>query len=82
MSSTACTWVEFAREAAALLDVEPKFTAIKMADLKLRATRPRYCALSTEKLLAAGIAMTTWQEALRRYTQQLLMDERTGQPVE
>lgn len=33
----------------------------------LTAPRPRYCALSTAKLAAAGIVMPPWQDALRRY---------------
>jgi dTDP-4-dehydrorhamnose reductase len=33
----------------------------------LRAERPKYCALSNEKLVATGIAMPTWQEALKEY---------------
>jgi dTDP-4-dehydrorhamnose reductase len=35
----------------------------------LRAERPRYCALSNEKLRAFGVSMPTWQEALARYLQ-------------
>jgi dTDP-4-dehydrorhamnose reductase len=33
----------------------------------LAAPRPRYCALSTAKLAAAGIVMPPWQDALERY---------------
>jgi len=35
--------------------------------MKLRADRPLYCALSNDKLTAAGIVMPTWQDALARY---------------
>ena len=35
--------------------------------MTLRAPRPLYCALSTAKLAAAGAAMPTWQDALRRF---------------
>jgi dTDP-4-dehydrorhamnose reductase len=35
--------------------------------MPMRALRPRYCALSNEKLAAAGIQMPTWQDALRRH---------------
>ena len=35
--------------------------------MTLRAARPLYCALSNEKLRAAGIEMPTWQDALARY---------------
>ena len=39
------------------------------ADLKLRAARPQYCALSNRKLTSLGIEMPPWQDALRRYIQ-------------
>jgi dTDP-4-dehydrorhamnose reductase len=38
-----------------------------MDQVTLRAPRPRYCALSTAKLSAAGFDMPTWQDALRRW---------------
>jgi dTDP-4-dehydrorhamnose reductase len=38
-----------------------------MADVKLRAIRPQYCALSNAKLASIGIAMPPWQDALARY---------------
>jgi dTDP-4-dehydrorhamnose reductase len=38
-----------------------------MSELKLRAPRPLYCALSTDKLAAAGAGMPTWQDAIRRF---------------
>jgi dTDP-4-dehydrorhamnose reductase len=62
-----CTWLEFARELARQLSVEPRLVPVRMADLAFRATRPLYCALSTDKLAAAGIAMPTWQDAVARY---------------
>ena len=62
-----CTWLEFARELARLLGVEPKLTAVKMADVVLPAQRPQFCALSNEKLRRSGIEMPTWQDALARF---------------
>jgi dTDP-4-dehydrorhamnose reductase len=38
-----------------------------MADAALLASRPLFAALSNAKLTAAGIAMPTWEDALRRY---------------
>ena len=40
---------------------------VKSTDVKLKARRPVYCALSNDKLTDAGIVMPTWQEALGRY---------------
>ncbi len=37
-------------------------------DVRLRARRPVYCALSNEKLAAAiGRPLPTWQDAVARY---------------
>jgi dTDP-4-dehydrorhamnose reductase len=67
VSSGSCTWVDFAREAARLLDVEPRLDIVRMADVELRAARPLYCALSNQKLASLGIVMPAWQDALARY---------------
>ena len=40
---------------------------IRMADAGLVANRPVFAALSNAKLVAAGVDMPTWQEALGRY---------------
>jgi dTDP-4-dehydrorhamnose reductase len=67
VNSGCCTWLEFAEEAARLLGVRPELRAVRMRDVPMRAERPLYCALSNQKLAAAGIAMPTWQDALARY---------------
>jgi dTDP-4-dehydrorhamnose reductase len=69
VNSGQCTWLEFAREMARLLGVEPRFTPVRMADMQLRARRPMFCALSNEKLRSAGVDMPAWQDALQRYLQ-------------
>jgi dTDP-4-dehydrorhamnose reductase len=67
VNSGCCTWVEFAIEASRLLGVEPRLERVKLEDVSLRAARPRYCALSNEKLVSRGIPMPPWQDALGRY---------------
>lgn len=67
VSSGYCTWLEFALEAARVLGLDPRVDAVSVADVALRAERPKYCALSNEKLVATGIAMPTWQDALKDY---------------
>jgi len=67
VNSGHCTWLEFAQELARQLNVEPKLVPVRMADMKFRADRPLYCALSNEKLAAAGFVMASWQDALARY---------------
>lgn len=67
VNSGSCTWLGLAEEVARLLGVPPTLEAVKFADVKLPAARPQYCVLSNEKLVAAGAAMPSWQDALRRY---------------
>lgn len=69
-----CTWLGLALEAARILGVPPDVDAIRFADVAWRAPRPRYCALSNAKLVAAGAAMPAWQDALAA----ALSDRRAG----
>ena len=61
------TWEHVAREAARLLDVEPVLHLTTSDQVKFRAARPTYCAMSPRKLAVAGFAMPTWQDALGRW---------------
>ena len=67
VNSGHCTWLEFARELARQLGIEPRLKPVRVADVPLRAARPQYCALSNGKLASIGIVMPTWQDALHRY---------------
>jgi dTDP-4-dehydrorhamnose reductase len=67
VNSGMCTWAALATEVARLLGVQPRFEVVAVADVKLRAARPKYCALSNEKLTRAGIVMPTWMDAIERY---------------
>jgi dTDP-4-dehydrorhamnose reductase len=67
VNSGHCTWLEFAREAARLLGIEPRLDVVTMADVPLRAARPKYCALSNARLASAGIHMPPWNDALERH---------------
>jgi len=67
VNSDSCTWLEFAQECARQLGVAPRLVPVRMADMKLRAQRPKYCALANDKLRAAGISMPSWREALARH---------------
>ncbi len=70
VNSGICTWFELAQEIARVLRVDAQLTAVPVADVKMRAARPTYCALSNAKLAAAGFAMPPWQDALSRYLAQ------------
>ena len=65
-----CRWNELAEEAARILGVPARLKPLTVATLPLPARRPVYCALSNEKLRAAGIEMPPWREALRTYLSQ------------
>jgi dTDP-4-dehydrorhamnose reductase len=61
------TWYDVAVEAARLLGVTPRLVPMTTADVQLRASRPRFCALSNRKLAEAGWPMPPWTDALRRW---------------
>ena len=61
------SWHDVAREAAALLGVEPRLVPVTVDQMPLKAPRPRYCALSPAKLRSAGFEMPTWRDALQRW---------------
>jgi dTDP-4-dehydrorhamnose reductase len=62
-----CTWLEFARELARQAGVEARLVPVRISDVRLRAPRPLYCALSNQKLVSTGVTMPGWQDALRRW---------------
>src|SRR6266568_633031 len=62
------TWREVAEEAARLLGTELRIRALTLETASLKASRPRYCALSPARLASLGIVMPRWQDALARYT--------------
>jgi dTDP-4-dehydrorhamnose reductase len=66
VNSGSCTWYELGEEAARQLGVKPTLTPVTLADATMAAPRPKFCALSNEKLQALGIHMPAWQDALAR----------------
>jgi dTDP-4-dehydrorhamnose reductase len=61
------SWHDVAAEAARILGVQPRLVPMTVDHMPLRVPRPRYCALSTTKLAAAGFTMPTWQDGLERW---------------
>jgi len=62
------SWYEVAGEVARLLGIAtPKLVPVTMDQVRLKAPRPRFCALSVAKLAASGFEMPTWQNGLRRW---------------
>jgi dTDP-4-dehydrorhamnose reductase len=70
VNSGACTWLELATELRNALG-SGATVPTRMADVRTRAIRPRFCALSNAKLRAAGAPMPDWRDAVRRFLQEL-----------
>lgn len=66
------TWSGIAHELAVIIGKpDAPIVDVSMNDAGLAAPRPKFAALSNDKLTAAGIHMPTWQSALRRYVASL-----------
>ena len=60
-----CTWCDFAREIMAQADLECHVAACTTAERNMRAERPAYSVLNTERIAAIkGIEIAPWQERL------------------
>jgi dTDP-4-dehydrorhamnose reductase len=66
-NSGSATWADIAEELARLLGVTPRLRRVSSDQVALKASRPRYSALSSDKLAAAGFPMPDWRDALRRW---------------
>jgi dTDP-4-dehydrorhamnose reductase len=62
-----CSWHDIATEVARLLGRPANLRPITLETVSLRARRPKYSALDSARLPAAGVTMPTWQDALARY---------------
>jgi len=67
VNTGSATWFEIARVAAGRLESDSDLLPVTIDEVELRAVRPKFCALSNQKLAAAGIPMPTWEDALGRY---------------
>jgi len=72
------TWLALAQEAARLLGRDAALVPVGMEAVPMRAPRPKYCALSNQKLAAAGIPMPDWQDALSRHLDRLTTEKVGG----
>lgn len=63
----ATRWTDIANELASLLGVEPRLKLVASNQVALKASRPEYSALATDKLTATGFRMPSWRDALRRW---------------
>ena len=67
--NTGCaTWLDVAKRLADLAGrPDAAIIPVEMATSGLRAERPKFAALSNQKIADLGIAMPTWTDALERY---------------
>jgi dTDP-4-dehydrorhamnose reductase len=66
VNTGAATWHDLAVEVRRQVGSDAVLEPIRLQDVKLPAERPRYCALSNDKLKRAGIVMPPWQDAVAR----------------
>ena len=68
VNSGMTTWHELGEFVARTIGADPALLVpVRVADVAMRAPRPQYCALSNDKLAAAGVRMPEWQDALARH---------------
>lgn len=61
------SWFDFAKKICDISNIKVEATPISADTLNLKAMRPSYSALSTEKLESTGIDIPTYEEELRDY---------------
>jgi dTDP-4-dehydrorhamnose reductase len=67
VNSGSATWEQVARELASGLGIQPNLDPMTMEQVQMKASRPRFCALATDKIAAAGFPMPSWQDAIGRW---------------
>ena len=68
VNSGTTTWLGIGQAVASELGLDARLLRpVSVADVKMKAARPQYAALSNEKLRATGVPMPAWQDALVRY---------------
>ncbi len=65
-----CSWFEFAQEIIRSAGLATTVRPVSSQQIARPAPRPAYSVLSPASLLAWGIEMPSWQDALRRYLEQ------------
>ena len=67
VNSGSATWEQVARALAGMLAVQPNLDPISVSQVQMKAPRPRFCVLATDKIAAAGFPMPPWQDAIARW---------------
>ncbi|MFI5181023.1 MAG: dTDP-4-dehydrorhamnose reductase [Thermoanaerobaculia bacterium] len=69
VTSGMTTWHELAMELARMMGSKAAVSAVSMDKAGLKAPRPRYCALSNNRLADAGIELPDWRSTLYRFVE-------------
>jgi dTDP-4-dehydrorhamnose reductase len=69
VNSGSASWADIAQEIGKILGLPVQLEKVTLESANLKASRPRYCALSNAKLASVGISMPSWQDALGRHLQ-------------
>lgn len=68
VNSGTTTWLGMGRHIARLLGLDDRLLVpVSVGDVRLKAARPQFAALSNRKLADAGVPMPPWEDALARY---------------
>jgi dTDP-4-dehydrorhamnose reductase len=67
VNSGQATWMQIAERIAGVLGKPLRSRPLTLETAKLRAYRPRFCALANGKLTIAGFEMPSWEDALRDF---------------
>jgi dTDP-4-dehydrorhamnose reductase len=67
VSTGTTNWYDIAQHVAAQIGVQGHIEGIASSDPPGKARRPRFCALSNDKLRAAGIEMPDWKSTVTRH---------------
>jgi dTDP-4-dehydrorhamnose reductase len=65
-----CSWFEFAREIVNVAGLTTEVRPVNSQQMARPAPRPEYSVLSSKSLQHYRIDMPSWQDALRRYSQE------------
>jgi dTDP-4-dehydrorhamnose reductase len=71
------TWFGVGQELARLVGRDARLVPTSVESVAFTAKRPKYCALSNDKLAGVGIAMPAWQDALARYVAKITLPRRS-----
>jgi dTDP-4-dehydrorhamnose reductase len=72
VNSGATTWMAVGQAIARTRGFDDRLIVpVSVADVPMKAPRPRYAALSNGKLAQAGVPMPHWEDAVARYLSRL-----------